>query len=156
MAQFQLSEKEFVQACLRIRFRRRTIILFFVAMALMILSLSGSESWAFTIIVGGLVIGFVAGLTYFLSAFKLRKTYREQQSLQEVITVTINDEQLNYSWSRGNAVFLWSDIRRWKQTRDFFLLFESEMFARILPKRALSPEEIAVIRAKLSSLPRIH
>ena len=158
MAQFQLSEKEFVKASLMLSLKRplRTFILLSIALALIAVSqVFGGRSPGNALAFFLIAIILFTGITYLLSVQRLKKAFREQATLQQPIDLTIDEQQLNYAWPRGTAVFLWSDIRRWKETSDFFLLFESDLFARILPKRALSESEVAIIRRKIESLPRI-
>jgi hypothetical protein len=147
MATFKLSQDEFVRGCLAITWKGRTIALFGVALAMMIMALafrghSLAESVGYS--VGGLAL--LLTFVYLLTRYRLGKIYREQQSLQESIDVTIDDQQLSYSWVRGTYVLPWANVRRASETREFFILFESSAFGRMLPKRVLSPEETAIIR----------
>jgi hypothetical protein len=91
---------------------------------------------------------------WFLVRLRLKRGFREQQSLRETINVAIDEKELNYSWSRGTYSLPWTNVRRGFETREFFILFESSMFGRMIPKRVLSPEEEAIIRGKIKFLPR--
>jgi hypothetical protein len=93
----------------------------------------------------------LVALIYSLASLRLKKIFREQQSLREVIEVTIDDQQLSYSWARGSYVLPWANVRRGLETKSFFILFESSAFARMLPKRVLSPEELRMIRHNVAS-----
>lgn len=158
MAQFQLSEKEFVRASLSLSLRRpkRTLILLGIAIIMIALSqYFRSAPWIETVVYCVVAPTLFAGSFYLLLTRRLKKAFHEQRWFREPIELTIDEQQLKYSWPQGNAAFLWSDIRRWKETADFLFLFESDLYARILPKRALSEEEVAIIRAKTESLPRI-
>jgi hypothetical protein len=156
MAQFQLSEKEFIRGSWAIPLRRplRQWILYVVALGLIVTSLifqGYSVISAIALSLGGVILFF--GLVYFLANLRLKKIFREQQSLRELIDVTIDDQQLSYSWARGTYTLPWENVRRGSETKNFFILFESSFFARMLPKRALSQEESAIIRAKTASKP---
>ena len=155
MATFQLSEDEFIAGSLALSWKRRTFIIFAIAFGLLVASLAFHghtmvESIAYPF--GGIVALLV--FVYFLSRYRLKKIFRETASLQEVINVVIDDQQLDYSWARGSYVLPWSNVRRWKETRNFIILFESSFFGRLLPKRALSSDEIATIHRNVSSKPR--
>ena len=157
MAQFQLSEKEFVRASLTISFRRwvRSLVLFAIAFGLIVASLlfrgkPPLEAIAFPLM--GIVLVIVS--LRLLSTWRLRKCFREQKSLQQVIDVTIDPQHLSYSSARGSYLLPWADVRRSLETKEFFVFFESSYLGRILPKRVLSQEETAIIRKQIASKPR--
>jgi hypothetical protein len=156
MAQFQLSEKEFIRGSLAIPLRRplRQWILYVLALGLLttLLVFKGhSVIGAIALCLGGLIL--LVAFIYLLATLRLKKIFREQQSLRELIDVTIDDQQLSYSWARGTYTLPWENVRRGLETRNFFILFESSFFARMLPKRALSQEETAIICVKTASKP---
>ena len=70
------------------------------------------------------------------------------------MNVTIDEEQLSYSWARGSYILPWANVRRGRETPNFFILFESSLSGRMLPKRALSSDELAIIRKHVASKPR--
>jgi hypothetical protein len=152
MATFQLSEDEFIRGSLAFVLRRRTAILLVIGLVLISLSQffngrSLLQSVAVTLIAA------LAGsaLIYLLARRRLKKIFREQQSLGEVMNVTIDDQQLSYSWARGSYILPWANVRRGLETRNFFILYESSAYGRMLPKRALSEEEKAIVRKNIAS-----
>lgn len=155
MAQFQFTEKEYMRAAFAISRRRllRTLIIFLLAFALILASLilSGHPSRE-TLGLG--LIGFLLILAFFAFAvwWQLRRAYLGQPVLQALLRVTIDDRQLSYVWERGSYNLPWSGVRRAVETPEFMFLYESPISTRILPKRALSEEEIALIRRKVESL----
>jgi YcxB-like protein len=155
MAQFQLSEKEFVRGSMVITWKRRTLVMFGIAYLLVVTSLAFRRH---TLIESAVypLLGIVAlvVLVYFLTRFRLGKAFNETAVLHETMNVAIDDQQLSYTWARGNYILPWASIRRGMETRNFFFLFESSYFGRMLPKRALSDEETTIIRQKLVSIPR--
>ena len=155
MASFQLTEDEFIRGSLAITWKRRTIVMFAIAFGLMIAAM-GFKGHTLLASIGYPLVGMAVLLLFvwFLVRARLKRAWREQQSLREMINVAIDDKELNYSWSRGTYSLPWTNIRRGFETREFFILFESSMFGRMIPKRVLSPEEEAVIREKMKSLPR--
>ena len=151
MAQFQLSEDEFVRGSLIVVWKLRTIAMFLIALALVIASLAFKGHSLFESVVYPVIgIGAVVGASFLLARYRLKKTFRELPSLQATIDVTIDDQQLSYSWVRGNYILPWANVRRGRETKNFFILWESSAFARMLPKRVLSAEETAIIRKKIA------
>ena len=155
MATFQLTEDEFIRGSLTLALRPRSLVMLGIAVGLIASSLHFNghpltESVLFALVGAVLIVA----LFYFLARFRLKKIFREQQSLREVMNVTIDEEQLSYSWARGSYILPWANVRRGRETPNFFILFESSFYGRMLPKRALSPEELAIIRNKIASKPR--
>jgi YcxB-like protein len=155
MATFQLSEDEFIRGSLALALRPRTLVMLGIAFGLIISSLLFNghpliESVLFALV--GVVV--VVGLFYFLARRRLKKIFREQQSLAEVMSVTIDEEQLSYSWARGSYILPWANVRRGRETPNFLILFESSFYGRMLPKRALSREETEIIRKNIASKTR--
>ena len=152
MAQFQLSEDEYIRGSLAFVLKPRTVILLTIALIFFVLSeFFHGQSLIHSI---GVTLGcavLFGGLVYFLVRRRLKKIFHEQQSLQELINVTIDDQQLNYSWVRGSYVLPWENVRSGRETQNFFILWESSAFGRILPKRALSEEEKTIIRKNIAS-----
>src|ERR1051326_1135501 len=99
MAQFQLSEDEFVRGSLIVVLKLRTIAMFLIALALVIASLAFKGHSLFESVVYPVIgIGAVVGASFLLARYRLKKTFKEWPSLQETIDVTIDDQQLSYSW----------------------------------------------------------
>ena len=152
MAQFQLSEDEFVRGSLVLAWKPRTIAMFVIALALIIASVAFKGHSVFESVVYPVIgIAALVGGAYLLSRYRLKKIYREQASLAEPINVTIDDQQLSYSWARGSFILPWANVRRGRETKNFFILWESSAFARMLPKRVLSAEETATIRENIAA-----
>src|SRR5258708_20051334 len=152
MASVHVSDDEYGRGSVALALKRRKGILLAIAFMFFVLfeSFNGRsliESIGVTF--GGAVL--LAVLVYFLARRRLRKIFSEQASLAELINVTIDDQQLSYSWARGTYIFPWANVRRGRETRNFFILWESSAFGRMLPKRALSAEETAVVRKNIAS-----
>ena len=155
MATFQLTEDEFVRGSFALTWKRRTIVMFAIALVMMIAAIAFRghtmlASILYPLAGTALLVVFVR----VIARQRLKKVFREQQSLRETINVVIDENQLSYSWSRGTYVLPWTNVRRAFETRDFFILLESSMFGRMIPKRVLSQEKEAVIREKIKPLPR--
>jgi hypothetical protein len=155
MAKFQLSEDEFIRGSLALALRPRALVMLVIAFGLIISSLlfHGHELIESVLIaLAGLIL--IVALFYFLARLRLKKIFREQQSLREEMNVTIDEEQLSYLWARGSYILPWANVRRGRETPNFVILFESSVSGRMLPKRALSPDELAIIRKQIASRPR--
>src|SRR6476646_2479729 len=102
MAEFQLSEKDYLRASWLISRRRlgRILLLAPVAIALIVISQSvHGESWVRSLLFCLVIIVAVAAMIFFLTTRRLKRAYREQESMRQRFTVTINNEELVYSWA---------------------------------------------------------
>jgi hypothetical protein len=155
MARFELSELEFVRACLQLALRRpkQLIALAFVGCAILVSwQVMNGHRWHLTLVLCVLGTALLGAVMYSLTVSRLRDAYREQESLRLPIDVTIDDAGLTYASPDGEVIVHWSDLAGWKETDESFLLFERDMFARILPKRALSEAEFALLRRQTQAL----
>src|SRR5690606_4433586 len=83
---------------------------------------------------------------------RLGKTYDDQASLRENFTAEISDAGILYRHSTGSRMLTWDRVKKWGEDRRFLYFFESDLHARILPKRAMSLEEEQIIRTKLAGV----
>ncbi len=106
--------------------------------------------------VGGLIGGmlFFALLlfaSYVALSRRARRIYAQQKTLHEPIVVEWNDEGIAFTSSRGFGRYRWADFIRIVQDRDMFVFLHNEELMNFLPKRALSPEQIASVAARVTS-----
>src|SRR4051812_44009647 len=123
MASFQLTEDEFIRGSLAITWKRRTIVMFVIALGLMITAMAFRGHTVLASIcypLAGTAVLLV--FVWFVVRLRLKRFFREQQSLRESINVAIDDKELNYSWSRGTYSLPWTNVRRGFGTREFFIL----------------------------------
>lgn len=157
MAEFQLSENDFVQANLLVVRKRLRFSGPLLALALALIGASRvmrGDSWVVSLLVWLAIVFALLVSGWLLITYRLKKAYREHTSLHQSFGVTFDEQDIKYSWARGNMSVPWSGIRRYIENEEYFLLFESTMTARVLPKRALSEEETLLIKRKVASLPK--
>src|SRR4051812_1376254 len=111
MAQFQLTENEFVRGSMAVTWKPRTLILFGIAYLLLVASLgfrqhNAIESFLYPLLG---IVGLV-GLVYLVFRYRLRKVFNEIAALHERMNVAIDEKQLSYTWSRGNYILPWASI----------------------------------------------
>jgi len=100
-----------------------------------------------------------AGLTIaqvFMPYLVHRRIYRQNPQLFEMRTLTFSDEGLKSEKATGNIESKWSSFKKFKETKNLFLTYQSKDMVGMVPKRAFSnPEDIAQFRNLLASkLPR--
>lgn len=152
MAQFQFTEAEFVRATFILSRRRLAwmSILAVVAFGLIAVSLAlkPEHSLGEAIVICGAGCAILLAFLFFGVRSRAKKIFREQPILQAPLTVTIDEEQLAYTWERGSYFLPWAKVKTRAETPEFFFVYESPSSARIIPRRALSDAETAIIRRK--------
>ena len=154
MASFRFTREEFVAASMGLA-KKRTIrfillVAFLIAAVATFRVFSNNNLLAAAPYLIALLV--MVPTVIFVSKHRLAKTFDDQASLRETFTVEINAEGIRYSHSTGSKFLGWDRIRKWAEDRRFIYLFESDLYARILPKRALSSEEDRLVRNQLAAL----
>ncbi len=111
--------------------------------------------------IGLMLVGLAAGGLYTLGmrAFlkpRVRKAYRETASLQEKLTLFVEDGGIRIEQASGMQRPQWSQLLRWDEDDRVFALYSNRWQAFIFPKQQVSPEVVDFMRdqMKLSGLPR--
>ena len=79
--------------------------------------------------------------------FSARKTYRIHAALRSPFKVTWNDEFVRFTSKDGEARLQWVDLYDVSNNATCLLLYESDRFFRVIPKRHLSENQAADIVA---------
>lgn len=123
--------------------------LFFLALitltatAVVLLAMEGQVVWPVAIIAG------LAGPIVMVPSvyYRIRKAstriFGQQKSLQLPYTLAWTADDLIMDSAQGRAVIAWSDLRSVTQDRRTILFHESDVLFRIVPRRALTPEQQA-------------
>jgi hypothetical protein len=154
MATFKFTRDEYLAASLSLA-KQRTLrfILFLAAVVVAIATfrvIRNDNVLAASPYVVALLV--MVPTVIFVLRHRLGKTFDDQASLRETFTVEINSEGIRYSHSTGTRLLGWDRIKKWSEDRRFIFLFESDLHARILPKRALSETENKLVRSQLASV----
>lgn len=111
--------------------------------------------------IGLMLVGIAAGGLYtlvmrlFLKP-RVRKAYRETATLQEEMTLFVEDGCIRIEQPSGMQRPQWSQLLRWDEDDRVFALFLNRWQAFIFPKHQVSKEVVDFMRdqIKLSGLPR--
>jgi hypothetical protein len=109
----------------------------------------GSPS--FLLIMGGLAV-YLAGYFLVLLPWRARRIFRQQKSLQHPFRMIVDASGLSVSNEFGQAVVPWDHVRKWKENRQLFLVYHSDVLFHMIPKHCLrDPEEAIALRSLLST-----
>lgn len=104
----------------------------------------------FALAATALVFAVGMGLPLALSPSIIRRRFRQEKLLSQPVSASWDEEAYAAEQPGVQNRLLWSDYRRWREDRDLFLFMLSDYNFQILPKRALSPEQIADLQAILT------
>lgn len=156
MATFQFTREEYVAASMGLAKKRMIRFILFLTLVVAAIAtfriISNNNVLAATPYAVALLI--MIPVVIAVSKHRLGKTFDDQASLRETFTADISEKGILYTHSNGSRMLGWDNIRKWGEDRRFLYFFESDLYARILPKRALSEEENQVIRSRLAGVPR--
>jgi YcxB-like protein len=154
----QLSESDLLAAqWLHIRPRRSyqlvgmlLLALFLIAVVLGVYgAIRGTVSW-FNLSLA-VTSGAVLALWAAWFRWRVRKVYRQQVSLHGDQRYRATDEYLDASSPHGSGILNWSAIVKWRQSDKLVLLYQSDLVFHVIPKRWMTPDQIGVFAAFLSS-----
>lgn len=94
---------------------------------------SDELSWSDSILptaAGYLVLHFFVYLPW-----KTRRIYRQQKSLQREVKMQFSGAGLSAENEVGRGLSPWSDYLKWKENEHLFLLYISDPFFHMIPKR---------------------
>ena len=84
--------------------------------------------------------------------YKAKKVYKQQKSLQIPFEVVVTKEGLNCSNEIGKSSIPWSNFLKWKENKNLFLIYHSDVIFQMLPKRLFKDlDELNSFRLVLSS-----
>jgi hypothetical protein len=104
----------------------------------------------------GAYVAIVALLVvnYFLVApISARRSYRKHKALHYQYTYSWSETGLMLVHPRGESRMVWSDYLKWRENEQVFLFYHGPRIFNILPKRVLTPEQIADVRQCAAHIP---
>lgn len=155
MATFQFTRDEYIAASMGLAKKR--VRRFMIIITLLIAAVAGFRVYLADNAVAAApylaALAVIIPTILIVSKHRLGKAYDDQSSLRENFTADIREDGVLYSHTNGSRLLHWDQIRKWSEDARFLYLFESDLYARILPKRALSAEESSFLRSRLVAKP---
>ncbi len=95
-------------------------------------------------------LAYFAFLFGFIYPRRIRKIFRQQKILHAPHSFNVADEAVFTKSDIGEAKLTWDYFQKWKEGKNLFLLYQSDVMFHIVPKRCFaSPEEMAQFRKLL-------
>lgn len=95
-----------------------------------------------------IVLG-IAATNHIMVARRTRRIYAQQKSLHEEFEFSWDETGFDLATPSARSRHHWADFRQWAEGPDGIILYQSDALFNMLPKRALSEEALADIRARL-------
>ena len=92
------------------------------------------------------IVGLGIANYFLLIPISTRRTYRKQKTLHRPYTYSWSETGLTITGTGGEWHVAWSDYLKWAENAQIFILYQAPRLFNIVPKRALTPEQIADIR----------
>lgn len=102
----------------------------------------------------GITIAFLYPFTWYTIyiPYKAKKIFKQQKSLQIPFVVVVSNEGLHFSNEMGEVKIPWDNFLKWKENKNLFLVYHSDVLFQMLPKRLFgSLEEKMSFRNTLTS-----
>ncbi|MCD0455469.1 YcxB family protein [Chryseobacterium sp. LC2016-27] len=80
------------------------------------------------------------------SYFRLKNAFYSNKKIQEEIIYTFTDEKVQTKGETFDGDFTWNTVHRVKETKDWFLVYQSKTTMNMIPKKYFSPSEIIELR----------
>lgn len=80
------------------------------------------------------------------SYFRLKNAFHSNKKIQEEIVYTFTEEKVQTKGETFDGDFTWNTVHRVKETKDWFLVYQSKTTMNMIPKKYFSPSEIIELR----------
>lgn len=96
---------------------------------------------------GLLLFGGILAARWAMLPGQALRAFRQNKTIHHPYTYAWNDEGISFESETANARVAWRDLYRWGEGRSAFLFAVSERGVHYVPRRALSEDEAADLRA---------
>jgi hypothetical protein len=83
---------------------------------------------------------------WFILPIRARRIFNQQKNLQRPYRVSWDAESVQTSSASGNSKIPWVDFLKWRESKQLFLLYRSDVLFQMYPKRCFTPEQIDEFR----------
>jgi hypothetical protein len=98
-------------------------------------------------LVGLLLFGGILAIRWALLPGQALRAFRQNKTIHHPYTYCWTDEGISWESEAANARVAWRDLYRWGEGRSAFLFAVSERGIHFVPRRVLSEEDAADLRA---------
>jgi hypothetical protein len=92
------------------------------------------------------VVIFLIANYFLLVPMTTRRTYRKHKALHRPYTFSWSESGLTIRSESGEWKIAWDDYLKWDENAQIFILYQAPRLFNMMPKRALTPEQIVDLR----------
>lgn len=78
---------------------------------------------------------------------RARRIFQQQKNLQRPYRVSWDAENVQTSSTSGSSKIPWADFLKWRESKQLFLLYRSDVLFQMYPKRYFTPEQVNEFRS---------
>jgi len=105
----------------------------------------------FALIMAAATFGVAFVFPLALGPIVIRRRFRQDKLLRQAATASWDEHAYQVEQPGIYNRILWGDYSKWREDRHLFMFFRSDYSYQVLPKRALTQEQIEDIRRVLSA-----
>ncbi|MGO2073900.1 MAG: YcxB family protein [Pseudoalteromonas sp.] len=150
--EYTLKESEFHQA-VKISVKNNKILLPIYLTMGSIFFVAGLLTGMYLLFFTPLVFGFLGflGAQLWLMPYISKKHFTQNKAIASYTEVELTPEYVTHKNSQTISKFTWEEIHKWANTPDLYLIYISNQFFHIIPKRAVTEHDdfIALMSEKV-------
>lgn len=125
----------------------RIIIFSLIILMFLVLNLYNTENDTQNILQSA-SIWFAAVFVFIIirSYFRLKNAFYSNKKIQEEITYTFTDENIQTKGETFEGDFAWNTVYKIKETKDWLLIYQSKTTMNMVPKKCFSDSQISELR----------
>lgn len=160
----KISYKEYRQLVLQLTWQRlptksmAAIGAFFILMAILALltAMASSDFSQVNSVIVNLVLGLILGLLLPLAALvSAKQSYATNKMMHEELYYEIDEEAVKIHGETFNNEVMWKSLWKIVELKDWIVLYQSKTLANFIPKRAISAENLSVIKNIFDLYPEV-
>ncbi|WP_417584557.1 YcxB family protein [Pelagibacterium sp.] len=126
-----------------------TFLIVLVALAMMIMT--GFDEGFTSAAIGGLIgLAAMPPLIYFIALpYRAKKVFAQQKTLHAPIAASWSEDGFTANTSSMGGTIAWNQYFGWSEDQAVFLIMQSQQLFQMLPKRAMTNQQIEDLRAHL-------
>ena len=108
--------------------------------------------WPFALVIIATILGASLGIPLALSPLVIRRRFKQDKLVRKPVSAGWDEEAYEAEQPGVHNRIAWRDYMKIREDRHLFLFFISDYSYQILPKRALTQEQIADLQRVLAAL----
>lgn len=133
--EYQISKEDYVEGFKLASFYGKVKQAVFLGLMLVMIAYTlWSGQYGFSLAI--MALGFILfALRTWLYPSLIAKSYDNYPSIQETMSVELEDKGVRFITTKVNSLVTWNEIVKWKANADYILVYQSQSIYQIIPTR---------------------